>query len=115
MSFDLSAIDPSRGAHAPAARPVSAAAPSGAFADALAGTTRVDRVDAIPASPPAELRHEILAAQRAVAEMRARGRELHFEMAGGRVRIEMRDLDGNVLKEIPGRQALEIASGRIPE
>jgi len=115
MSFDLSGIDPSRGLGALPVHsaPAPAAAPSGAFADALATSTRRDRVDAIPASPPAELRHEILVAQRAVEEMRARGRELHFEMAKGRVRIEMRDLEGNVLKEIPGRQALEIASGRI--
>jgi hypothetical protein len=115
MRFDLSGIDPSRGSHAAPARPAPAAAPSGGFADALASSTRGDRVDAIPASPPPELRHEILVAQRAVAEMRARGRELHFEMTEGRLRIEMRDLDGNVLKEIPGRQALEIASGRITD
>jgi flagellar protein FlaG len=73
------------------------------------------RVDAIPASPPPELRHEILAAQRAAEDMHERGRELHFEMAGGRLRIELRDLDGNVLKTIPPSHALEIAGGKVVE
>jgi hypothetical protein len=115
MSFDLSGIDPSRAMHVASGRPARAAAAGGDFAGELGHATRRDRFDAIPASPPPELRAEVLAAQRAVAEMHARGRELHFEMAGGRLRIEMRDLDGNVLKEIPATQALEIASGRIPE
>jgi hypothetical protein len=115
MSFDVSGIDPSREFHPRPARPATPAATAPAFADALAHSTGRDRVDAIPASPPPELREQVLVAQRAVTEMRARGRELHFEMTDGRLRIEMRDLDGNVLKEIPGREALEIASGRITE
>jgi flagellar protein FlaG len=72
-------------------------------------------VDAIPASPPPELRKEMLAAQRAVRDMYERGRELHFEMAEGRLRIELRDLDGNVLKTIPPSHALEIAGGKAVE
>jgi flagellar protein FlaG len=115
MSFDLSGIEPLRGYNTLPARPAPAAAPTSSFAGALAQHTRSDRSDAIPASPPPELREETLVAQRAVAEMRARGRELHFEMGDGRLRIEMRDLDGNVLKAIPPTEALAIASGRIKE
>jgi len=73
------------------------------------------RVDGIPASPPPALRVEILAAQRVIAELQARGRELHFELTDGRVRIEVRDLDGNVLKEIPPSRALEITAGKEVE
>jgi hypothetical protein len=72
-------------------------------------------VDALPASPPPEVRAEMLAAQRAAQDLYARGRELHFEMTGGRLRIELRDLDGNVLKTIPPSAALEIAGGKAVE
>jgi hypothetical protein len=113
MSFDLNGLDAVGAYRAVAREPVVAGAPgeTGRFTHAA----RVDRADTIPASPPPELREEMLVAQRAFDEMRARGRELHFEMADGRVRIEMRDLEGNVLKQIPATEALEIASGRIPE
>ena len=113
MSFDLNGIDIARAYRVPSGRPP-AAAETGGFAGTI-GAVRTDRVDTIPASPPAELREEMLVAQRAFEELHARGRELHFEMADGRLRIEMRDLDGNVVKQIPATQALEIASGRIPE
>jgi hypothetical protein len=116
MSFELSAVDASRALRVVPGRPgPQAAERSGAFADALRTETAGDRLDAIPASPPPELADELLAAQRALEEMRARGRELHFEMADGRVRIELRDLDGNVLREIPAIRALEIAAGRVRE
>ena len=113
MSFELGGIDGSRGLHASPPRPASAPAPAGAFADAVDAEMRSDRFDAIPASPPPELRAEMLAAQRAVEDMRARGRELHFEMTDGRLRIEMRDLEGRVLREIPPNEALAIASGKV--
>jgi flagellar protein FlaG len=57
----------------------------------------------------------MMAARRAIDEMHARGRQLHFAMDGSRVRIEVQDLDGNVLKEIPPSRALEVATGRAAE
>jgi hypothetical protein len=117
MSFDLNRVDPVRAARIAPERPVApAAAQGGGFADALSRTANAaDRVDAIPASPPPEVIAEMLAAQRAVDEMHARGRTLHFAMDGPRVRIEVQDLDGNVLKEIPPSRALEVATGRAVE
>ena len=115
MSFDLSSVDPTRSARVePQRAGARAAAPGGGFADALAATASA-RVDAIPASPPPEVIDEMLAAQRAIDEMHAYGRTLHFAMDAGRVRIEVHDLDGNVLKEIPPSRALEIAGGRAVE
>ncbi len=114
MSFDLNGLDAVGAYRAVAREPVGATAAAGETGR-FAPSARVDRADTIPASPPPELREEMLVAQQAFDEMRARGRELHFEMAEGRVRIEMRDLDGNVLKQIPVTEAFEIASGRIPE
>ena len=114
MSFDLNAVDPVRAARIAPQRPAApAAGAAGGFADAL--KRGADRVDAIPASPPPEVIDEMLAAQRAIDEMHARGRTLHFAMDGARVRIEVQDLDGNVLKEIPPSRALEVATGRAVE
>jgi hypothetical protein len=119
MSFDLSAIDPLRRAHVaperPAARGAAAGAGDAGFADALKGAQADVHVDAIPASPPPEVMDEILAAQRAIEDMHARGRTLHFEMDAGRVKILLQDLDGNVLKQIPASKALEISTGRVVE
>jgi flagellar protein FlaG len=117
MSFDLNATNPVRTAGIAPERPAArAAGQAGGFADALTATAdTVDRVDAIPASPPSEVVTEMLAAQRAIADMHARGRTLHFAMDGSRVRIEVQDLDGNVLKEIPPSRALEVATGRAVE
>jgi hypothetical protein len=117
MSFDLNRVDPARAARIAPERPAAPAAGKGAgFADALTASAKaVDRVDAIPASPPPEVIAEMLAAQRAIDDMHARGRTLHFEMDAGRLKILLQDLDGNVLKEIPPSHALEIAGGRAVE
>ena len=116
MSFDLNAVDPLRAACIAPQRPAAPAVTPAAsgFGDALKATA-ADRVDAIPASPPPEVMEEMLAAQRAINDMHARGRTLHFAMDGARVRIEVQDLDGNVLKEIPPSRALEVATGRAVE
>jgi hypothetical protein len=113
VSFDLSAVNPTRPTEvawrrAPGVPPVAAQRPGDP-------ESRAAILDAVPASPPPEVREQILAAQRAVQDMHERGRELHFDMTGGRVRIELRDLDGNVLRTIPGSEALEIASGEVVE
>jgi hypothetical protein len=114
MSFELSALNAIRQYQAqPGRAAVPAATPDAGRGKAApaAGAT----VDMFPSSPPPELRAEILAAQRAVQDLHDRGRELHFEMAEGRVRIELRDLDGNVLKTIPASEALDIAGGKAVE
>jgi hypothetical protein len=111
MSFDLSGIDPLRAARLAADRPAARVAGSGGgFADALRAQS--DTVDAIPSAPPPEVMDEVLAAQRAIEDMHARGRRLHFEMDAGRVKILLQDLDGNTLREIPPSHALEVAGGR---
>jgi hypothetical protein len=115
MSFDLSAIDPLRSWYVAPDRPAVRGVGDAGFADALKGVQADAHVDAIPASPPAEVMDEVLAAQRAIEEMHARGRTLHFEMDAGRVKILLQDLDGNVLKQIPGSEALEISTGRVVE
>jgi hypothetical protein len=65
--------------------------------------------DVIPASPPPEVGEQIRAAQRLIDELDARGRELRFDTRDGRVHVELRDRDGNVLREIAPSQAVDIA------
>ena len=112
MSFDLSAIDRLRAGHVAPERPAARPAGDGGFADVLKAQADAVRVDAIPAAPPQEVMDEVLAAQRAIEDMHARGRTLHFEMDAGRVKILLQDLDGNTLRQIPASEALEISSGK---
>ncbi len=84
--------------------------------DKQVAATREDsavQVDMIPSSPPAELHDQIDAAGQRVDELRSQGRELHFayDKSTQRVQIQVRDLDGNVLRTIPPSKALEVASG----
>jgi FlaG protein len=101
----------------PVGRPEPGPAPAqpdrvGPAVPAVPGADAVN-VDAIPSSPPAELWEEMQAASRRVDELRAQGRELHFSYleSEGRVQIEVRDLDGNVIRTIPPSKMLDVAGG----
>jgi hypothetical protein len=73
--------------------------------------------DEIPDGPPPEVLAAMDAAGRVARELHATGRELRFvppqEDADppARVRVEVRDLDGNVLREIPPSELLDVATG----
>lgn len=112
MSIDLTPIGgPLPGTAAPARGP-RAAAPAAAFPQVDAFTpTAVDPT--LPETIPHELATQISAAARTAADLHARGRELRFEPdpASGRVRVEVRDLDGNVLRQLPLTEALDVATG----
>jgi hypothetical protein len=67
----------------------------------------------LPATPPTEVLDAVGAAAARAAELRAANRELHFhkDKASGRVVVEVRDLDGNVIRTIPPSHALDVMSG----
>jgi hypothetical protein len=69
----------------------------------------------VPASPPPEVLEAMSVAGRVARELHEQGRELRFtppaEGANGRVRVEVRDLDGNVLRTIPPSELLDVAAG----
>ena len=69
--------------------------------------------DAVPAGPPPAVRAEVDAARRRAAELAAQSRELHFtkDASSGRVIIEVRTLDGKVLRQIPPSKALAVMGG----
>lgn len=89
-------------------------APRAARTTGADDTVEVSSAD-VPASPPPEVLEAMDAAGRVARELHATGRELRFvpphEGAGGRVRVEVRDLDGNVLREIPPSELLDVATG----
>jgi uncharacterized FlaG/YvyC family protein len=72
-----------------------------------------DTVDAMPSRPPAEVLAEMEAASRRYDELRSQKRELHFahDPQQNRVVVEVRDLEGNVLRTIPPSQALDVIAG----
>ncbi len=69
--------------------------------------------DIVPASPPPEALAEVDAAWHRASQLATQGRELHFstDEATGRVIIEVRTMDGEVLRTIPPSQALDVISG----
>jgi flagellar protein FlaG len=67
----------------------------------------------LPATPPTEALDAVGAAAARAAELRANNRELHFhkDERTGRVIVEVRDLDGNVIRTIPPWHALNVMAG----
>jgi FlaG protein len=74
---------------------------------------RADAVDVIPASPPPEVLAEVDAAWQRGAELAAANRELHFsrDEHSGRIVIEVRTLDGEVLRTIPPARLFAVIDG----
>jgi hypothetical protein len=66
----------------------------------------------IPRSPPPEVLRDVEAAGRRAQKLWKAGCELHFEVGRGRVVVQIRDLDGTVLRTIGPSEALDILSGR---
>jgi uncharacterized FlaG/YvyC family protein len=67
----------------------------------------------VPPAPTPEAREMVDKAAEVVEQLHDSNRELHFskDKATNRVVIEVRDLDGNVLKTIPPAKALDVMSG----
>jgi len=95
-------------------------APAKSAADAPSGAAfalpREDAADigGIPAAPPADALREVDRAAARADELWREQRELHFAMDedSGRVIVQVRDLDGRVIRTIPPSEALDIMSGR---
>jgi len=69
----------------------------------------------LPDSPPPEVLDAMSTAGRVARELHDSGRELRFTPPApgedGRVTIQLRDLDGNVLRTIPPSELLDVATG----
>jgi len=90
-------------------------APQQPFAErAVAGVEETGTIlGEVPPAPTPEARAMVDRAAERVEELHAADRELHFSREEGtnRVIIEVRDLDGNVIKTIPPSKALDVMSG----
>lgn len=68
-----------------------------------------------PATPPPEVLTALDEGARVMRELSEARVELHFAVeqgnAGKRVRIQVREADGNVVRDIPARKLLDILSG----
>ena len=113
MSFEIGPLPPVTPSLA-ARR--AAPAPSADFSVELAraGAPKGDiAVISLPPSPPPEVMDEVAAARDRAAELAANNRELHFstDQSTGRVIVQVRDLQGNVIRTIPPSHALHVMSG----
>lgn len=113
MSFEIGPLPPV-GNGVAARRP--APTPTADFSVALAraGAPKGDvAVISLPPSPPAEVLDEVALARDRAAELAANNRELHFstDQDTGRVIVQVRDLEGNVIRTIPPSHALQVVSG----
>jgi FlaG protein len=109
MTFEIGhlTLQPAGSAPAAPARPPFEPSPP------LVSAPRPDAVDVIPASPPPEVLAEVDAAWERAAELAAQNRELHFrrDELTGRTIIEVRTLDGEVLRTIPPSRMLDVMGG----
>jgi hypothetical protein len=72
------------------------------------------RVASALPSPPPEVSAEVQGAARAAARLHELGRELRFEQGDdGRLRVELRDHDGNVLRQVPTAEIFDFAAGKV--
>jgi len=81
---------------------------------ALGRTSRpAPALQLVPSEPPAALAEEYHAAARVIEELAAKQINLHFEVdeSTNRVRVQMLDQHGDVIREIPARSLLDSLSG----
>ena len=65
-------------------------------------------------APPPSVLDDVVRAARRYDELGAEGRQLHFDLERGQLRVELRDLEGNVLRRISPAEALAVACGGTP-
>ena len=66
------------------------------------------------ASPPPEVSAEVRDAARAATRLHELGRELRFDRADdGRIKVELRDTGGNVLRSVPTPEIFDFAEGKV--
>jgi FlaG protein len=67
----------------------------------------------VPPAPTDEVRDQVARASEIAQQMADRNRELHFskDEQTGRMVIQVRDLDGNVIRTIPPSSVLDVMSG----
>jgi flagellar protein FlaG len=86
--------------------------------DASAQPEPIRRFDTVlgdvPPAPTGDVRAQVDRAAQIAQELADRNRELHFtkDETTGRLIIQVRDLNGNVIRTIPPSHALDVLSGQ---
>jgi uncharacterized FlaG/YvyC family protein len=108
MSFDIAPVGRTPGT-APAATDKTQ---NTALNNAVQASDSVT-VDTIPFSPPPEVHEAIGVAARAFDKLQAEGRQMRFKVneGTGKVVVEIHDLHGNLLCQVPPSKALDLAGG----
>src|SRR4051812_29836997 len=112
MTLHLGHLDPVAAPAAVAGAPVPGQAAAGL--PGVAAPAPEDAIaDVIPAAPPADVSAQVAAARERAEQLYADNRELHFskDPSSNRIVVEVRDLDGNVLRTIPPSEALAVMAG----
>ena len=110
MNMDVPPLGPAGRTTAPARSAAAERVAQGFDAAARAAAADTD----IPASPPASVMRDVEAAALRAEWMREHGHELRFEIdrsVPNGIRIEVRDLEGNVIRQVPLAEGLAIATG----
>ena len=112
MTFGIGQLGASHPVYQPTRGPDRPSAPADA-ADPVVKASARDRVELSSSTPPPEALAEVDRAYQRVAELAAQNRELHFskDKASGRIIVEVRDMEGHVLRTIPNTKALHILGG----
>jgi flagellar protein FlaG len=110
MSIQIGRFTPYQALAASPLAGVAARAGASGSAGAAASDTLLD---SIPPAPTEEARAMVDRAAQVVDDLYKNHRELHFSVdkSTNRVVIEVRDLEGHVLKTIPPAKALDVMSG----
>ena len=77
----------------------------------------VERVlDPFPDTPPAEVLESLDNAQRVLSDLDTRQVSLRFSVdpESSRIHVKVMDNDGNLIREVPATQALDVLSGERP-
>jgi hypothetical protein len=116
MSLQIGRFTPYEQLAAAMAPPAVSAAPRtlGATAQRTQGVEETGTiVGDVPPAPTPDARELVAKAAEVVEQLHKHNRELHFshDEETNRVVIEVRDLEGNVIKTIPPSKALDVLSG----
>jgi uncharacterized FlaG/YvyC family protein len=106
MSFDIAPVGRTPGTAPAASNKTQNTAPGNAAQDSVT-------VDTIPSSPPPEVYEAMNVAAQSYDNLQASGQEMRFKVneGTGKLVVEVHDLHGKLLFQVPASKALDVASG----
>jgi hypothetical protein len=106
-------IDPTSASSVSGPAPVDPAAPARRRRPAAPAAPPAAVTQPIPAAPPQEVLDGLDTAARVLNDLDAKQVDLHLAVDDhtGRVHVELRDAEGQVLRRVPSGQALDLLAG----